>query len=185
MNQATLDIPYSDHRKRLTVLFRMLLAIPLNIVLQLWGIAAMLATILHWFIQVITGKRNAGISKFVTGYAGSAARTMTYIGLMYDEYPGFGNDPGGSPAVFTFTPQPEPVSRLKVLFRGIYSIPWAILAEVLLIVGFLLTIIQWLACIILGKSPRGLWTFLLRIHKYMTQYVVFSLLLTDTPPKFA
>jgi len=43
-------------RSRLTVFFRLLLAIPHLIWLSLWGIAAYLAAIVNWFATLITGR---------------------------------------------------------------------------------------------------------------------------------
>ena len=62
-------------RNRLTVFFRLLLAIPHLIWLVLWGIAAFFAAIGNWFAILFTGISPAGLHRFLAAYTAlSAAR---------------------------------------------------------------------------------------------------------------
>lgn len=97
--QSTLDIPYSESRNRVTVLVRIILVIPHLVVYYVLNIAADRSpTFADWFIQVFTGKRNPGIAGFVSKVIAYQARILGYSGLLFDEYPGFFDDQGKTPA---------------------------------------------------------------------------------------
>ena len=53
-----IQVTVSDdlQRNRLTVAFRLILAIPHIIWLALWGVAAVLAVIVSWFATLFTGR---------------------------------------------------------------------------------------------------------------------------------
>jgi len=182
--QASLDIPYAESRNRGTVLVRIILAIPHVLVVYVLGIVSQLATFVHWFIQLFTGKRNQGIADFVTKVLAYQARVVTYAGLMFDEYPGFFDDQGKTPVQFQMPPADAPVNRLTVGLRIIWMIPAAIIAAVIGIAIYVLTIICWFAILITGKMPAGMFDFLLRGHRFSLQVNAYGSLLTDTYPKY-
>lgn len=182
--QVSLDIPYAESRNRGTVLVRLVLAIPHFVVVYVLSAVSQIATVVHWFIQLFTGKRNQGIADFVTKVLAYQARVMTYVGLMYDEYPGFFDDQGKTPVQFAMPYAEGPVNRLTVGLRFIWIIPAAIIAAVIGIAIEVLTIICWFAIVITGKMPRGMFDFLLRGHRFSAQVSAYGLLLTDTYPKY-
>ena len=120
---STLDVPYSESRNRVTVLVRLILAIPHLVVFYVLNIVSQLLTFVHWFIQVFTGKRNPGIAGFVSKVVAYQARILAYVGLLFDEYPGFFDDQGKTPARVEITYDEGPVNRLTVLLRFIWIIP--------------------------------------------------------------
>jgi hypothetical protein len=182
--QVSLDIPYTESRNRGTVLVRLIIAIPHFVVAYVLNAVAQIVTIAHWFIQVFTGKRNQGIADFVTKVLAYQARVITYVALMYDEYPGFFDDQGKTPVQFAMPYVEGPVNRLTVGLRFIWIIPAAIIAAVIGIAIQVLTIICWFAILITGKMPRGMFDFLLRGHRFSAQVNAYGLLLTDTYPKY-
>jgi hypothetical protein len=42
----------------------------------------------------------------------------------------------------------------------------------------------WVAIIVTGKQPRGMFDFLLKVHRYCTRTNAYTMLLTDTYPAF-
>ena len=76
-------------RDRITVAFRLLLAIPHFIVLFFVLIAWMLATIAGWFIILFTGTFPEGLHQFGVGAMQWQLRVEAYLYLMVDEYPPF------------------------------------------------------------------------------------------------
>lgn len=182
--QASLDIPYATTRNRGTVAIRLILAIPHFIVAYVLNIVSQIATLVHWFIQVFTGKRNQGIADFVTKVLAYQARVMTYVGLMYDEYPGFFDDQGKTPVQFAMPYAEGPVNRLTVGLRIIWIIPAAIIGALLGIAIEVLAIICWFAILITGTMPKGMFDFMLKGHRYIAQVNAYGLLLTDTYPKY-
>ncbi len=179
--QATVDIPYPTSRDRGTVAIRILMAIPHLIVMSLWNYAAEIVAVIHWFVCVITGRRNQGMWSFCNGYLGYATRTMTYVGLMHDEFPPFGTDQGSVPVRYDLQ-YDESVNRLTVGLRLIWAIPALLISAVLVLVGEILTIISWFAILFTGTMPSGMYNFLCKVHRYVVQTNAYVLLLTDTYP---
>ena len=52
-------------RTRLTVFFRLILAIPLFLWAFVWGVIALLAAIVNWFATLITGRSPDGLHTFL------------------------------------------------------------------------------------------------------------------------
>ncbi|MCB1001813.1 MAG: DUF4389 domain-containing protein [Acidimicrobiales bacterium] len=182
--QSTLDIPYADTRNRVTVLVRLVLAIPHVIVLYVLGIVAQVITVVHWFIQVFTGARHPGISGFVARVLAYQARVGAYAGLLFDEYPGFFDDQGKTPAQVNVPTAEGPVNRLTVGLRFLWIIPAAVIAALVGIAVEVVTIVSWFAILFTGTHPRGMYDFMLKGHRYLLQVNTYGSLLSDTYPKF-
>ncbi len=76
-------------RDRLTVAFRLILAIPHFIVLFFLILGWTLATIAAWCVIVITGEYPAGLYEFSVGSLRWLLRVESYMLLLVDEYPPF------------------------------------------------------------------------------------------------
>jgi Domain of unknown function (DUF4389) len=185
MAQAQITVPYVEGpRNRGTVAIRLLLAIPHLIVLEIFGIAAFVVTVISWFIQVFTGKRNEGMFNLANRFAAYAARVYTYVGLLYDEYPGFIDDQGKTPVGYQLAYAEGSVNRLTVGLRLIWIIPAAAIGWLVTLVGEVLTIVLWFVILFTGKLPKGQYDFLIKVHRYMVEVLAYGLLLTDDYPKF-
>lgn len=183
MSTADLMIEYTSPRSRLTVFFRYILVIPHLMIAQVWGYLVVLLTVFQWFIILFTGKRNQGIWNMQRSWLAYASRVYAYYSLMYDKWPNIGAEPNGEPIALAFNYEAS-ASRLTNFFRIIMIIPAAIVAAVVGI-GFLVCmVLSWIAIVITGKHPRGLWDFMLKFHRFMTRYFSYTLLMTDTYPKF-
>jgi hypothetical protein len=76
-------------RNRLTVGFRLLLAIPHFIVVGLLSIAWWVTTFIAWFSIVFTGRYPAGLYEFGVGVLRWLIRVESYVLLLVDDYPPF------------------------------------------------------------------------------------------------
>ena len=76
-------------RNRMTVAFRILLAIPHFIALFVVLFAWCITTIVAWFAILITGAYPEGLYTFGVGALGWLLRVQSYVLLMVDEYPPF------------------------------------------------------------------------------------------------
>lgn len=76
-------------RDRISVAFRLLLAIPHFIVLFFVLLVWMLATIAGWFIILVTGTLPEALHQFGEGAMRWQLRVEAYLYLMVDEYPPF------------------------------------------------------------------------------------------------
>jgi hypothetical protein len=81
--------PELENRNRVTVGFRLILAIPQLIVVAVLGIAALLVWLISFFAVLFTGRWPEGLRTFVVGYMRWVTRVEAYVGLLTDAYPPF------------------------------------------------------------------------------------------------
>lgn len=183
MSQYSYDASYTEARNRLTVAFRIILAIPHLIVSQVWGYLAQILAVVQWFIAVFTGQRNDGIWNLQRQWLDYNSRVTGYVGLLYDPYPAFGTAPGPVPVV-TAIEMEQSANRLTVGLRFIWMIPALILSMIIGIGAFFVALVSWFAIVFTGKHPQGMWDFLHRAIKYSQQVQAYTLLMTDAYPKW-
>lgn len=183
MSQVQFEVPQISPRNRLTVAFRLILAIPHLIVVQVLGVVVQVATVIHWFIQVFTGNRNSGIFDFTNKYLAYYARVEAYAGLLHDDFPGFFSDDGKTPVRYSLE-YSEQANRLTVGLRFIWIIPAAMLAILVGIAAGVVTLVAWFAIVITGKLPAGWQAFLVRAHRYSLRLYAYQYLLTDDYPRY-
>ena len=116
-------------RSRLTVFFRLLLAIPLAIWLAIWGIAVYVAVLIAWFVALFTGRLPEGLHEFIARYLRALTHLSSYLLLLANPWPPFGGTPGAYPVDLRVDPA-APQSRLTVFFRLLLAIPALLLCYV-------------------------------------------------------
>lgn len=84
--------PALEDRNRVTVAFRLILAIPHMVVLSLVFLVASLCWFLGFFAVLFTGRWPAGLLNFVVGSLRWSTRFQAYLLLLTDEYPPFSMD---------------------------------------------------------------------------------------------
>ena len=109
-------------RNRLTVFFRLILAIPLLLWAVLWGVIALLAYIVNWFATLFMGQSPEGLHNFLGTFLRYTTHVRAYTLLVADPYPPFTGKEGTYPIDLEIDP-PERQNRLTVFFRGILAIP--------------------------------------------------------------
>ena len=75
------------HRSRLTVFFRLLLAIPQLIWLVLWAIAAEIVLVIAWFAALFMGRLPEGLHNFLTAFLRFYTHVSAYLLLLTSRYP--------------------------------------------------------------------------------------------------
>jgi len=178
------DVVYTEERNRLTTAFRIILAIPHLIIVQVWAYLTEILAVIQWFIVLFTGKRNEGLWNLQNAWLGYYCRVYGYVDLLYDPYPAFGTDPGPVPVTTQFS-YDEPADRLTNGLRFIWAIPAIVIAAVLGIAMFFVLIVSWFAILFTGKHPIGMFDFILRVFRYILQTYSYVLLMTDTYPNWA
>jgi hypothetical protein len=172
------------NRSRLTVFFRLLLAIPHLFWFFLWGIAAFFVAIVGWFAALIKGQLPDGMHGFQASYQVYTTRLYSYMNLLANPYPPFHGGPADYPVNLS-VPGPERQSRWKILFRIILGIPALILtwvfSQVLQIIAFL----GWFVCIVMGRMPKGMRDLGIYCLRYQEQTNCYMLLLTKRYPSLA
>jgi hypothetical protein len=184
MAAFTYDVAYTETRNRLTTAFRIILAIPHLIIVQVWSYLTEILAVIQWFIVLFTGRRNEGLWNLQHAWLGYYCRVYGYVYLLYDPYPAFGTDPGPVPVRAEFSYE-EPANRLTNGLRFIWAIPAIVIAAVLGIAMFFVLIASWFAILFTGKDPRGMFGFVLRVFRYVLQTYSYVLLMTDTYPNWS
>ena len=86
---AALTLAPPVSRDRVTVAFRILLALPHVVILWLLGIAWALATLIAWVTILATGRFPAQLYQFAVGVLRWSTRVEAYLLLLTDDYPPF------------------------------------------------------------------------------------------------
>ena len=183
---VNLDVDGPQPQNRLSVLLRIIFAIPSLIALIVFGIVAEIITIIAWFVIVITGKYPSGMATFVEGYAHLNARVTGYMWLLTDKSPGFATGPDESyPIRLTLQTQLDGRNRMTVFFRILMLIPHAIALYVITLIGEIVAFISWFAALFTGSVPVGMHNFLAGWIRWQTRVGAYALLLTDEYPPFS
>ena len=83
-------------RSRLTVGFRLMLAIPHFIWVAGWFSLATLVAIANWIATLIAGTPSPMLHRFLSAYVRYVAHVVAYLTLAADPYPGFTGRPGAT-----------------------------------------------------------------------------------------
>ena len=169
-------------RNRLTVFFRLILAIPHVIWLLLWGIVATLAAIANWFATLVKGESPEGLHNFLATYLRYMTQVYAYILLIADPFPGFGGKPGYPVEIEVDPPQPQ--NRWTVGFRIFLAIPAFIIAGIFGYLNRILALFSWFVALVLGRVPEGLRNVAAFALRFEQQTAGYTLLLTGRYPSF-
>ena len=170
-------------RNRLTVFFRLILAIPLLLWAILWGVIAVLAWIVNWFATLFMGRSPDGLHNFLATFLRYTVHVRAYTLLIADPYPGFTGTQGTYPIDLEVDP-PEQQNRLTVFFRSILAIPALLLANILSNLSQLLAVFSWFVALVTGRVPEGLRNFAALALRFETQTYAYVMLLTGHYPSF-
>jgi hypothetical protein len=198
--------PLVENRDRLTTAFRLILAIPHLILVGgigfslafsteregvispgpetgLLGFVAAVLAVVSWFTIVFSGEHILPIRQYTRFYLRWRVRALSYLMLLEDQYPPFGDGP--YPASVTVADPTAPRDRLTVGFRLILAIPHFIVLIFLLTAWWATTIVSWFAILITGRYPRGLYAFGVGVFQWTIRLEAYLLLLIDEYPPFA
>ena len=181
-----LDVDAPSPQSRLTVLFRLLLAIPHILIVSVLSYALGLVTFIAWFAIVFTGKYPSGMLGFAVNIQHWATRSAGYIYLLSGAFPPFTLGPDDSYAVrMTGQGVAEGRSRVTVFFRLFMLIPHAIVLYFVGLAVAVVWIISWFAALFTGSVPEGMHNFLVGGLRWGTRVNNYALLLNDEYPPFS
>ena len=168
-------------QSRLTVAFRIFMAIPQLIVLWLLGVAAIVITIIGWFGALFTGRLPVFAADFLTGYLRWLSRVYAYNYLLTDVYPPFSLDDADYPVRLAVTP--GRLNRLAVLFRFFLLIPaWIVQAVVTYGALTIFLFVTWLIVLVKGQMPDAIYQALAAVLRYQVRTLGFAVMLTSAYP---
>jgi hypothetical protein len=180
-----IDLVVTDdlRRSRLTVFFRLLLAIPHFGWLAVYGIVAELVLLVGWFVALVMGRLPDGLHNLLAGFVRYSTRVNAYVLLLANPFPPFGG--GGSYPVDVRVAAPEPQNRLTVFFRLLLAIPAGLLAYVFRIVNNVVAVLSWFYCLVLGRMNDGMRDLSAWLLRYEVQTYAYIFLLTGRYPSLS
>jgi hypothetical protein len=170
-------------RNRLTVFFRLFLAIPQAIVVGVWSIAAAAVVIVAWLAALFTGRVPDGLHAFLARFLRAATHLSAYIFLLADPWPPFLGE-RDYPVDLRVDP-PQEQSRVTVFFRIFLAIPALVLVYVFRLVNQIVAFLGWFYCLFTGRMHQGMRDISLWMLRYELQAYAYLLLLTGRYPSLA
>jgi hypothetical protein len=168
-------------RNRLTVAFRLILAIPYALWLWVWYIGAALVAIPGWFVALFTGRLPAAFHGFLAAFVRYGTHVSAFVCILRDPFPGFLGRPGSYPVELEID-EPQPQHRAKTAFRIILAFPALVLAGGFGGVALLAAVGAWFCVLFTGRIPEGLHGLIAWSIRYGAQTYSYLLLLTDRYP---
>lgn len=183
-------------RSRLTVFFRLLLAIPHFVWLALWSLAVFFVAIFNWFATLVRGRPPGWCHRFLGAYIRYSAHLAAYLSLTANPFPGFSGAPGSYPVDLRLPAEPEEQNRWKTGFRAILAIPALLVEGALMGSGggrgngssfnfgalWASAFLGWWAALFTGRMPEGLRDLNLYALRYSAQSSAYLLLITERYP---
>ena len=167
-------------QSRLTVLVRLLLAIPHFIVLYFVFIAVAVVAFIGWWGALFTGRLPQFAADFLTGALRWQTRVQGYAYLLTDQYPPFGF--GDTDYPVRVATRPGRLNRLAVFFRLILLIPVFILTALL---GYGIVgagVVIWLIVLVRGSMPESLQQSVGAVLRFSARTYGFYFMLTSEYP---
>jgi len=168
-------------RSRLTVFFRLLLAIPHLFWLSLWGIAALLAAIANWVATLVAGISPRPLHRFLAAYLRYQLHVGAYLYLVGNPFPGFAGDERSYPIELRVAGR-ERQNRWTVLFRLLLALPALLVAAAYGSLLFVVALLGWFAGLVTGRMPLGLRNAGALALRYTAQAYGYIFLVTGSYP---
>ena len=176
-----LELTDSLERSRLTVFFRLLLAIPHLIWLSLWGILTLLAVLVAWFAALATGRVPLALHRFIAAWVRYSMHVGAFLFIVGGPFPGFVGADGSYPVSVAIDP-PQRQRRAVTFFRIWLAIPALILGAAYTGVTWLVGLLGWWAALFTGRMPEGLRNLGAVGLRYSAQANAYVFLLTERYP---
>jgi hypothetical protein len=167
-------------RGRLSVAFRLLLALPQFIALYVLSVVGSLILVVGWFAALVLGRLPDAIAEFLGHVIGYSARVSAYTLLLTDRYPPFQLIAEDYPVRVELAP--GKLNRLAVLFRLILLIPAQIVASLVFIGLAVASFFIWLLVLVLGRVPGSLFDATTALVRYNVRCSAYYWLVTAAYP---
>jgi hypothetical protein len=169
------------HRNRLTVAFRLILAVPHIVWITLWSVVGVFAAIAAWVWTLAAGRPPATLQRFLAALVRYWVHFSAFVYLAAGPFPGFTGTPG-YPVELGVPTEPERQPRLVTLFRLLLAVPAFIVASAVGTVMGFAAVGGWFASLATGRMPLGLRNAIAFGTRYNAQTYAYLLLLTPRYP---
>lgn len=168
-------------RSRLTVFFRLLLALPHLIWLVLWGVVAVLAGIVMWLVALVRTRPPEPLRRFLAAYVRYSTHVQAYLLLAANPFPGFTGTPGSYPVDVQIAPT-RPQRRLTVLGRLILVFPAVLLAGAISGAAYTAAFLGWWVALFTGRLPKQFRALVVWALHYSAQLYAYIYIITGRYP---
>jgi len=178
------DVEYPERLSRLTTFVRLILAVPQLLIVYALGSVVSIVTFIAWFAILFTRRYPKGLFELVVSFNRWSANVYAYVALLRDEYPPFSTDAGKYPVTYEVD-YPERLSRWLIFVKWLLVIPHQIFLNLLLLIGLVFGIVAWLAILLTGRYPKGLFSFNSGLLRWYLRVGAYSGLLRDEFPPYS
>jgi len=198
---VSLSIDYSDKSKRLTVLFRLLLAIPILIILALLTssryesqqaakeverVYSVGILFLPTLLMIVFRRKypkwwfdwNLALTKF-------SLRIASYLLLLRDDYPSTDEEQAVNVQI-NYPDVEKELNQWLPLIKWLLVIPHFIVLCFIMVGVIFCTIIAWFIILFTGKYPKSMFDFVVGFLRWILRVDAYAILLTtDEYPPFS
>jgi Domain of unknown function (DUF4389) len=174
------SFPPAVRQRRLTIAFRLILAIPHLVVLWALTLAAEVVGIIGWFAALFTGQLPEWAHTFMTGVLRWQARAYSYLLFLTDSYPPFSLE--DEPYPVRLLTMRTRVRRLAVLFRVLLLFPAAVVLGLAYYGMVVLSFFCWLVALVGGRLPAPLHQAIASVVRFALRYYGYTFVLTSEYP---
>jgi hypothetical protein len=168
-------------RPRLTVLFRLFLAIPHFVWILLWSLVVLAISFFVWVIALVLGRLPTPLHRFLAAYVRYATHLFAFVYLIGRRFPGFTGLEGSYEIDLVIDP-PVRQKRLTILFRAILAIPAFLVASSLGGVALLIALFAWWYAVVTKRMPEGMRNLGVACLRYSAQTYAYALFVTGRYP---
>jgi hypothetical protein len=176
-----LELSDELHRSRLTVFFRLLLALPHLIWLMLWTLVILPVSFVGWVVALITGRLPDALHRFIAAWVRYGMHVGAFLFLVGGPFPGFVGAAGSYPVDLAIAPR-ERQRRLVTLFRFLLAIPAFLVGGAYGFVVWIVAFLGWWYALFTGRMPEGLRNVGAVSLRYSAQTNAYLFLLTERYP---
>lgn len=192
------------HRWRVSVLFRLFMAIPHILWLSIWGTGMFLLAPVLWVVALVTGRPPEGLRDVYAMWIRYGVHVYAFLYLAANPFPGFLGRPRSYPVDVEVAPS-GPQSRWSIGFRLFLALPALLLTFSLTGLGggggnsgssdpaataagisggvaATAALLAWFASLALGRMPQGLRDLTVWGLGYMAQAYAYLFLVTGRYP---
>jgi len=202
---ARLTIDYPERLDRISTLFRLIWVIPIFIVLGLLTGTGSQTVVTEGGQRVMTG--SGGISgglwlatllmivfrmryprwwfDFARELTRFGARVGAYLALLTDHYPSTVEEQSVHLEI-AYPDVERDLNRWLPLVKWLLAIPHYVVLVVLVVAAAVAIVIAWLAILVTGRYPRGVFDFVVGVGRWSLRVSAYAfLLVTDQYPPFS
>jgi Domain of unknown function (DUF4389) len=168
-------------RPRLTILFRLFLAIPHVVWIVLWSLVVFFIAPFVWILAIILGRLPRALHRFFAAYVRYATHLFAFVYVIGRRFPGFTGREGSYGIDVEIDP-PERQHRLTIVFRFFLAFPAIVVASALGGVVFVIAFLGWWYALVKARMPEGMRNLGVTCLRYSAQTYAYALFVTGRYP---